>query len=393
MNKYISQSIGKVMAIALILIAPGVGLAQTEQISPLDLSTPEPLLPQIDRPLSPLERGRITREIEKLNPEAMNELETGNEDLAFDLLYRQLRLQKILGMTSIAEVEELGRIGKIAWERNRPADMEIISERLQEIETEANNQPQLLTALAQAYEKAGYPDKALAVYQQLQIIARLDENPTNLEVILNKIGELNLARFDNNNAALAYEELLTIATKQGNQVNEEIYLDKLAEIYTETMASENAIRVKEQLSQTYLKNQKLDKLATLKISIGDDYTALKKPDPASQNYQEAFALAWELKHFANASEALNKLGTLYRNYDQNQSAIKIYQELVKVEQTAYNLYGLMTTYDNLGQIYLEEENYPQALAAFEAGLALANSLKYQQEYFATQVELIQQKIN
>lgn len=391
MGKYIWQSIGKIIAIALILTPPSVGLAQTEQLSPLDLTTPDPLLPQIDRPLSPLERGRITREIEKLNPEAMTQLEAGNEEIAFELLYRQLRLKTISGMTPIEEVEELGRMGEIAWEYNRPGDMEIISERLEEIQAEALNQPELLTALAQAYEKGGYPDKALEVYEKLLSLVTLDENKTNLEVILNKIGELNLARFDNANAALAYEELLTIARNQGNHVNEESYLSKLAEIYSETMESENAIIVKEQLAEKYLDNQNLDKLATLKISIGDDYTALGKPEPASQNYQEAFALAWELQHFAHASEALNKLGDLYRSYGQNKSAIEIYQELIKVEQTAYNLYGLMTTYDNLGQIYLQEENYPQALAAFEAGLAIANSLKYQQDYFYNKIELIQQQ--
>jgi hypothetical protein len=40
----------------------------------------------------------------------------------------------------------------------------------------------------------------------------------------------------------------------------------------------------------------------------------------------------------------------------------------------------------MGQIYLEQKNYPKALNAFQQGLELAKSLQYQENYFTTQIE-------
>jgi hypothetical protein len=48
----------------------------------------------------------------------------------------------------------------------------------------------------------------------------------------------------------------------------------------------------------------------------------------------------------------------------------------------------MDAYDLMGQIYLEQKQYPQALAAFQEGLALAKSLQYQENYFNTQIERV-----
>jgi hypothetical protein len=45
----------------------------------------------------------------------------------------------------------------------------------------------------------------------------------------------------------------------------------------------------------------------------------------------------------------------------------------------------------MGQIYLDQKNYPKALAAFQQGLELAKSLQYQETYFATQIERVNQQ--
>jgi tetratricopeptide (TPR) repeat protein len=46
----------------------------------------------------------------------------------------------------------------------------------------------------------------------------------------------------------------------------------------------------------------------------------------------------------------------------------------------------MDAYDRIGQIYLEQKNYPQALAVFQKGLELAKSLQYQEAYFSDRIE-------
>ena len=51
----------------------------------------------------------------------------------------------------------------------------------------------------------------------------------------------------------------------------------------------------------------------------------------------------------------------------------------------------MNAYDQMGQIYLEQKKYTQALAAFQQGLELAKSLQYQENYFTSQIEKVNQQ--
>jgi tetratricopeptide (TPR) repeat protein len=85
------------------------------------------------------------------------------------------------------------------------------------------------------------------------------------------------------------------------------------------------------------------------------------------------------------------LGNIYVTYDNLEYALQIYQELLKVQGQSYNYFGLMTTYDRIGEIYLSQKNDRQALAAFQKGLEIAKSLKYNEEYFQTKIEKINQK--
>jgi uncharacterized protein HemY len=52
----------------------------------------------------------------------------------------------------------------------------------------------------------------------------------------------------------------------------------------------------------------------------------------------------------------------------------------------------MQAYDQMGQLYLEQKEYPQARTAFERGLELAKQLKHQESYFTQQIEKVA-KIN
>lgn len=368
-------------------------LAQVEQPNPLESTTRDPLLPPIDRPLSPLEIVRLKEALDEFNAQANAQFQAGNQEEAFAIWYRELRLRQLLDR--LEEIQALGRVGKIAWDNTRNTDVEIISNRLvtiqQQAESEAPLNPPFLNAFAEAYLQVGNTEKALDIYQKILANARKNQDINAQEVALQQIGKLHLLRFDYLNAATVYEELLVISRSQLNTFNQGIYLQQLAEIYQQSLQPENAIRIKEQLVEYNLANQKIQAIPGLKILIGDDYKAINQPENSSQNYQEAFALAWALQRFGDAGEALTKLGDLYLAYDQQNYALQIYQELLKVEQQAYNYYGLMNTYDRIGQIHLAQKNNPQALAAFQKALEIAKSLSYQESYFLTQIEQAKQK--
>ena len=386
------------LAIGLSLMSVNVfsaAYAQSEaRPNPLGSPSGDPLLPLIQRPLSPLERRLLRETLVEMDLEAKAALKAENEDEAFEIWYRYLRLHQKL--TTLEEVEALGNVGEIAWDQTRGPDVQIIIERLIKIEQRLQKKeplsPEFLKAFAIAYDQVHSIENALNIQEKILENNRNDDDIKAEEETLNKIGELYQAKFDYVNAAVTYERLLDIAELEDNGYTQGLYLQKLATIYTAVSRPENAIRIKKELADNYLANQNILALADLKISIGDDYVLLEEAEQASQNYQEAFSIAWSLQQFGAAGQALKRLGKLYEDNEQDDYALRIYYELIKVEQESYNYYGLMRTYDAIGLIHLERQQYQQARTVFEAALDIARSLKYQEDYFLAQLEKVNQQM-
>ncbi|MDJ0690006.1 MAG: hypothetical protein QNJ41_16010 [Xenococcaceae cyanobacterium MO_188.B32] len=380
--------------------------AQTEKPNPLEITEPDPLLPpkELDRPLTSIEKRLIREKTLILNERAQLELAAGNKDKAFALWYRELRLQRALG--TIEEIIALGRVGEIAWQQNLSQELNTISDRLLAIEQKINSKNtldlQLLDNLGKAYQQVRSLDHAVVIYQKI-----LANNLQEEQKILETLGKLHLARFDYERAADTYEKLLkSVRDKQQknslnldnniskNQIEtnlskEELYLNKLVEIYARLFQPVKEIEIKQQLRQKYLAEQKTEQLAALNISLATNYQTLKQPEKAQKYYEDAFALAWSLQQFALAEEALQKLALLYQEYQQQNSALKIYQELIKVEQKAYDYFNLMNTYAQIGQIYEQLNNDREALIAYKKGLELAISLNYRVDYFQNKIEQLE----
>ncbi|HEY9819348.1 MAG TPA: tetratricopeptide repeat protein [Candidatus Sericytochromatia bacterium] len=362
------------------------------KVNPLEITTPDPLLPKPPKrgSLSPEEQSRLRQSLDELNTQATALLQGGKPLEAFDIWYRELRLRRALGY--LEEVQALGRVGEIAWQRTQKYDAKVITLRLQEIQKEAENKKlmnfELLQALGKAYQQVRLLEPAVGVYEKILVDERTRGDVAAQEATLKTLAELNLAWFDYPKAAAAYEELLTQAQAKGDRINQVVYLQQLLYVYDKGKEPANALKAKQRLAETYLNQKDFTKIPALKIAIGSDYEALNQPDEASQNYQEAYSLAWSSRQFAYASEALKKLGALYRSHTQPDYALQVYEVLLKSEQQLSNFYGLMDAYDQMGQIYLEQKNYTQALAVYQKGLELAKSLQYQETYFTNQIERV-----
>lgn len=360
------------------------------KVNPLEITKPDPLLPRLPKrgTLSPEEQSRLQASIDELDAQAAALYQEKKADEAFDIWYRGLRLRRALGR--VEEVQALGRVGEMAWQNTRKFDTQVITRRLQEIQKEAEDQKalnlELLRTLGQAYQQVRFPEPAVKVYQQILAQERQQGDTQAQETTLKTLAQLNMDWFNYPQAAAIYEELLTQAQSRGDRVNELAYLEQLVYIYNKAQQPENALRMKQKLAATYPPTD--PRVPALKIAIATDYEALNQPDPASQNYQDAYKLAWALRQWAYASEALQKLAALYHSHNQSDSALQVYDVLIKTQQQSYNFYGLMNTYDKMGQIYLEQKKYSQALDFFQRGMQLAKSLQYQENYFAEQLERV-----
>ncbi len=355
--------------------------AQTPFQNPLKVEQfDDPLLPQtsVQRPLSPLEKFRLNEALDRVNQQAQKHYQEGNVEEAFQVWYRELRLRQKLD--PIEEVKALGSVGEIAWLENRSADFRNIRERLRVIEEKAreNNQRQLLETLAENYEQMRELDGAIALYQKL---AKDSNDPTPL---LEKIAQLHAKQFHYQDAADAYESLLT--QTQGNPTASLQYLKQLKTWYEKADNPDAGVQTKQRLIDIYQQQNNQQALPAILVSLADDYVKLNQFEQASTTYQEAFKTARSQQKYGMAAMALENLAQLYRNDGALETTLEIYEQLLVIQQQSYDHYGLMMTYDKIGEIYQENDQPKLARSAYQKALEFAQSLSYQEDYFQNKLE-------
>ncbi len=368
-------------------------------VNPLEIQTIDPLLPHsVDQqPLTLRERQTLEIALDNLNQKATAKLAAGDKLEAFATWNRELRLRRALGL--LPEVNALSRVGMMAWRTNTTLEVQVITQRLQTIQKQALLQKtidlNLLQSLGAAYQQVRSPKDALIVYNQILTAMRSQGDATGEAQTLLSMAQVHLSWFDYPQAAATYEQLLTLATTKGDRVSEESYLQELAFIYEQAKQPEESVKVRSKLAEYYANTKNQTEIPGLKLAIASNYESLAKVNPtlvqsAFQTYQEAYQTAWGLQQYARAADALRSLIALYRQQGQRDEAINASQILIQTEVQATDTYGLMNTYDQLGQLHLEKKEYPQALEAFQRGLELAQQLNYQQSYFTEQIQKVSQ---
>jgi tetratricopeptide (TPR) repeat protein len=365
------------------------------KVNPLEkkIDARDPIIPSGygKRELSTFEIARIEREIKRLEETAARELEQGNEDQAFELWYRRLKLARAINTE--VEIEALGKIGAIAWRSNRAWDLRNIANRLIVIELEisdADSASKLLQPLATAYEQVRYLEQAIAVYQQILRENKQQQNSVAEAENLTTLGKLYIAQFNYPSAAKTYQELLTLAEAKSdsdqfdlNQVN--FYLSTLSDLYDRTGQTQRAIATRKRLIDNYTASNQLKRVAALEFAIAQDHATLNQTQQAKEAYQRAVTLATAQQQLAIALDALDSLGKLYLKKGQEQEAIATYMQLLEIQQQSDDDYGLINTYDTLGKIYLVSGQNKLAKHYFQQALDLSQTLNYQVEYFKQQI--------
>ncbi len=379
------------LSMFLVLSYPASAARQPQAIvNPLEMTEPDPLVPVmvIDRPLSPQEQEVLGTAIGELRNQAEAKFRAGDLPGAFEIWNRELRLRRVLGTAQ--EVESLSRVGEVAWSQTQTTEVRVITQRLQVIEQDLQKQTppnyDLLMQIAEAYQKMRARTPAVALYEQLLTRAQQQKSIPQQRKILAALGDLHQSWFDYPNAIAAYEKLLALARTKADGAAEELYLQKLAMLYQENKQPDQAIAMQQKLVDIYKRKQELNLIPSLKMAMGDSYLAAKRPDVAATSYQEAFAVSRSIQQYGYASEALQRLASLYRSLDRLDDVLVVYQLLLDVQQQSYDTLGIMNTYDQIGQIQRTQGNKPQAADSFRQGLKLAQQLNYKVGYFLTQLQ-------
>jgi len=383
--------------------------------NPLEISEPlDSLIPfdYKDRPLTADEREEISKAADRLAIIGVERLKVNDVPGSYEAWNQELRYRRVLGSLT-DETRALGRVGDVAWGQNNQQQLRYITKRLDAIRLQTEvpiarlqNDRQasdellnpakriaLIEALGFAYQQVRLPKIAASLFEQVVADARQRDDNLRLEATLINLGQLHLGWFDYANAAKVYQELWQRSQARQDVFNEPIYLNRLVFIYEQSKKPRETIFYQQQLIEFYRKTNDPKPVPALITRIADNQRTLGQLDRAEANYQLAYKAATPQLQFADAGDALKKLGDMYRANKRLEAAERIYTFLVSVEQQAYNAYGMMDAFDQLGQLQAQQENFSGAIASFQSALEIARQLKFREDYFTVQIQKISAKVS
>lgn len=353
--------------------------------SPLEAEPRDPLLPMtvIDRPLSPLELYELELELFAMDSQARQLWLADQPDAAFELWMREVYLRRLFGVE--AELEALNRIGQQAWNAQRSQEIRLMSVRLERIweaekETAPLDRVEIIANIAQTLRMR---DTSTEVYQQLITMTAKDEPVQHSWVVV--LASHYLQWFDFDNAAQLYTQLAEQAKVEGNTVEHTQYLKDLIYSYQQARDYAQVLPAQSELLQVYRTTGQNDREPPLEIDIARNFRAIGVYPQALDYYNLAYVTAQSLRLYGHVSTVLKDLGDLYAEQGLTNEALTMYNLLVRAEQQAFNQHGILEAYDRLGQLYLSIGDTDNAVIAFRAGVAFAESLKYREAYFRGQV--------
>jgi tetratricopeptide (TPR) repeat protein len=182
--------------------------------------------------------------------------------------------------------------------------------------------------------------------------------------------------------------LVDLAEARGDQASRVFYLERLAFMYDQLQRPSDAIRIKQSLVAYYQAIADIPETTALYIALGNDFTATDEVASAEQSYVSAYALAWEAKQFYRAGEAIDRLAELYDREARYDDALKTYRIAIDIDAISNDRYGLMVTYDTIGQLYQRLNAYAQALDAYQRGLEVAQQISSRTSYFQFQIDTV-----
>ncbi len=351
----------------------------------------DPLLPTppVARPLSPLEQYTLEQDLDQLAAQAEALAQSGDTQAALDLWIREVRLRRLLGVDR--ELAAIDRVALRLRDFNATEPLQLLSVRLDVIEPTLDiNAPAdlpRLEGMASTYATLGDVEAATALRQRLAERALATGDRTEHQTQLELLASLYADWFDFDQAAETYGELVQLAQTNGVLEDEVRFLRAHINNLEQAQQFELALTAQQRLLTIYSSTEALWPLvAELQHRMAQNHRQLGDLDTASRQYQAAYTNAISNQQFDVAAEAIRTLASLYRELERWPDVDYLYQQLLLVEREAINAYGLMDTFDQLGQLYEQSGDPESALLAYREGLILARQLGHRQAYFEEQIK-------
>lgn len=345
----------------------------------------DPLLPDLPvvRPLSPLERLALAAALDELAADAERLYLQGQVNLAFEAWLQEVRLRRIFGY--VEELKAIQRVGLRAWENARTQEVQLLTLRLRQIQTALLEQVPLnnplLEEVAASFEILRDIDSAIAVYEALVVRAGLANALTERQRLLENLARLQETWFRFDVASKTYQSLLSTLGNQGDSLKRVQYLQGAIRNYQDAGQLPQALDYQRRLLAHYEATGQITSIPALLLAIARNHRTLEDLTQARTYYLLTHSTALAQRQSDIARDAVQDLADIYLSLGRPDDVSYLYQQQLALERVSYDAYGLMQTFDQLGQFYIDQGEPETAILAYREALVLSNHLSYRTAYF------------
>ncbi len=234
--------------------------------------------------------------------------------------------------------------------------------------------PDLLFALGDLYEKSSAFDKAKAAYSKV-----LTLDPKRVDGLL-AMGRIEIES-GNDQSGLEYlTRAQGMAVEFGNDEEKAQILQAMGIAYSDLTKWEDALR-------SFQDSLAIKRRLGLKKGIGDSLEMiaqteepLGKPDQALKDYDSALDSYRELGDKADSARVLNDIADLYKNRSQYDKALGLYKESLQIQVDLGNLSDQGLVLNSIGATYLLHGSLRRCADLLRAGAATAREAQRAQRY-------------
>jgi len=155
-------------------------------------------------------------------------------------------------------------------------------------------------------------------------------------------------------------------------------LVQLAYVYEQDRRFAEAAAVQQQILPLYDDPVLVQQQPALQVAIARNQARSGQLVEAIASYQTAYSQSQTLQQFAVSKAALSQLAELYRNQDQLEDALSVYDVLLQVNDLSYDLYGVADTQANRAEILVSQQQLEAARRAYRQALHAAKLLGYRE---------------
>jgi serine/threonine protein kinase/tetratricopeptide (TPR) repeat protein len=236
--------------------------------------------------------------------------------------------------------------------------------------TVAPEDPDVHFNLATLYETVGLFDQAREHYLKL-----LSRDPNYVEALFG-VGQTELRR-GNPQASLEYlTRAQTLAVQLGNDEARANVLNAIGTAYRMLGKSDEALRYYEQSLDI---KRRMGEKRGMALTLGEMavlHESSGKPDLALKSFQDAIQLQREIGDKRGLGKTLINLGGFYvDSRGQNEEGLQSYKEALQIEREVGNENLQAFCQNGIGNVYLAQGEYDNALTYFERALQLREKFK------------------